>query len=243
LIKKGGDEVEIKAMGAGRYPRSIYNVVCYDSQEEANKGVQVWHTSNFLMQQYLLELARRPVRPGQQKVEPFIAFMDPDEGRTIAFKHEGKQDSTKYIGIKFEDRDYTIPDDILAQAHCLDGLIAWPTYEQVYEDFWGVPYAGEASPSEEARAGKYAGGDDVPGEVAKEEVKSTRARPRPQAKTAESAAPKEVAAKPSAKDNPCPYGHKFGVDIDDVKDCEQCPKDKWKDCAREADRIEKEKRA
>jgi hypothetical protein len=238
LIKSGGDEQKIKDLTPSRYPRSIYNIVCYDG-DEASKGIQVWHTSNFLMQQYLLELAKRPVRPGQKNVEPFIAFMDPDDGRSIVFKTEGKQESLKHVGIRFEERQYTISDELLENAHCLDELIAWPTYEQAYEDFWGF------SPS---------AANDVPGHVCEEPAprKSKQPEPEPEVKkqpepepepepevetTRRRRAPAESEPEVGAK---CPFGGTLGVDIDEMKECDKC--NIWKECAKEADRIELERK-
>jgi len=38
--------------------------------------------------------------------------------------------------------------------------------------------------------------------------------------------------------NKCPAGRGFGIDIDDLKECDKCSV--WKECAKEADAIEKE---
>ena len=249
LIKKGDDEQRIKELTPSRFPRSIYNIVCYDSKEEENKGAQVWHTSNYLLQQYLLALAKRPTRPGQKSVEPFIAFMDVDEGKSIAFKREGKKESTKYIGIRFEDRNYKISDEIAKEAHVLDELIAWPTYEEVYLEFWGQPFASEkAAEDPPARGAKY---------EEKKEVKSDppprgrRQEPEPEEKKPveeeplvsgrrRNVAEEDVPDPDVGKGNKCPAGKGFGIDIDDLKQCDKCTV--WKECAKEADAIEKAKR-
>lgn len=137
LQREGADEDTIKDLTPSRYPRSVYNVVCYDSREEEDKGVQIWHTSSYLLEQYLLELAKKPVRPGREEVEPFIIFADADEGKSVSFKRTGKAESTKFIGIAFDDRDYAISDDVLDEAYCLDELIHVPSYDELYEWYWG----------------------------------------------------------------------------------------------------------
>jgi len=243
LIKKGDDEQRIKELTPSRFPRSIYNIVCYDSKEEENKGVQVWHTSNYLLQQFLLALAKRPVRPGQKSVEPFIAFMDVDEGKSIAFKREGKKESTKYIGIRFEDRNYKISDEIAKGVHVLDELIAWPTYEESYLEFWGQPLASEKVVDDPpARERKY--------EEKKEPEPSRGRRPEveekksveedPPVRGRRRVAEEDVPDPDVGKSNKCPAGKGFGIDIDDLKECDKCAV--WKECAKEADAIEKAKK-
>ena len=123
----GADDDLIKSLTPSRFPRSVYNILCYDSPKEEDKGVQVWHTSNYLMEQYLLELAKVPIRKGRKGVEPFVAFIDPDEGKSIAFTSKGKKENTKFIGHRFMDRDYAIPNEVLERAYCLDDLIHKPT--------------------------------------------------------------------------------------------------------------------
>lgn len=248
LIKIGSDEQRIKELTPSRYPRSIYNIVCYDSREEEEKGVQVWHTSNYLLQQYLLALAKKPTRSGQKSVDPFIAFMDVEEGKSIAFKREGKKESTKYIGIRFEDRNYTIPDDIAGAANVLDELISWPTYEEAYQEFWGsapneagalaaLPATTRVRKYDEAQV-KEKEKEDPPvrssrnEEPVKKEEESTRSSRRQQK-------PEEVDSS-AGKSNKCPAGKNFGIDIDELKECEKCTV--WKDCAKEADAIEKAKK-
>ena len=54
------DEDLAEELKAGVYPRSIYNIVCYDTVEEEDKGVQVWHTSHYLFQKHINKLANKP---------------------------------------------------------------------------------------------------------------------------------------------------------------------------------------
>lgn len=264
MVKRGEDEQKIKDMTPSRYPRSIYNIVCYDSAEEQSKGVQVWHTSNYLIQTYLLALSKRSVRPGQTNVEPFIAFMDADDGRSISFKREGKENSTKFIGVRFEERSYKISDELLDQAHCLDDLIAWPTYEEVYQEFYGFPMEKESESREtkssrpveepaQERGRKFV---EEPKDIPEPEVpqertrsrretepepeKETRSRGRREEPETRSRREPEPETKKEFSSGKCPAGKGFGIDIDDLKECDSCPV--WKDCAKEADRIEKEKK-
>ena len=130
LQKQGDvDEDEIKALNPKR--RVIYAIICYDSEKEEDKGVQIWEVAHFFMERHLSELAKNPRTGG------FILFADPtSEGKSIQFTKRGRgAGNVEFIGHKFVDRDYDIPDEILDQVPCLDELIHIPTYEEVYEAF------------------------------------------------------------------------------------------------------------
>src|SRR5574343_1860467 len=145
LQKEGADEELVKSLQPKRYPRSIYNVVVYDSEKDEAKGVQIFDASHFLFEMYLLKLAQGTSRAGQ-KPTGFISFSDPEEGRSIRFTRQGTKENTRYIAHAFEARNYTIPKEILDSAHCLDPLIHVPTYEEIYNAYWGETPAEEALP-------------------------------------------------------------------------------------------------
>lgn len=145
LQKEGADEDLVKSLQPKRYPRSIYNIVCYDSEKDESKGVQVFDASHYLFEMYLLKLAQGASRSGQRPTG-FIPFADPEEGRSIRFTRQGTSTNTRYIAHAFEARNYTIPKDILESAHCLDQLIHIPTYDEVYGAYWGETPADEALP-------------------------------------------------------------------------------------------------
>ena len=143
LQTQGADDDVIKALLPARYPRSIYNILCYDSAEEEAKGVQVWHTSHWLMQQYLIKLAKGPMRPGQTGVQPYVDFSSPYKdsgGRLISFEQEGTGTNTRYLAHQMIPRDYDIDEDYLDQTHTLDELLYIPKFGEVYEAYFGEPY-------------------------------------------------------------------------------------------------------
>jgi len=153
LQRNGADDDIIKRLTPSRYPRSIYNIVCYDSVKEEDKGVQVWHTSNYLMESTLLELAKKPVRAGSKnKVDSFITFADPDDGKSVVFKRKGTVENTRFVGHRFEDRDYVIDEELMEQAYCLDELILIPTYEELEEWFADVGEEEEDEPRRSRRS-------------------------------------------------------------------------------------------
>ena len=124
---KGAPDEEIKALYPKR--RVMYNVVCCDSVEEENKGVQVWEVSHFHSEKHFSELARKPKGGG------FIPFTDPDSGKMIFFNKVSLMEVT---GHKFIDRDEPLSDEVLEGAYTLDELIHVPDYDEIYEAYYGA---------------------------------------------------------------------------------------------------------
>jgi hypothetical protein len=202
LKKEGADEDEIKAL----YPknRCVYNVVCYDSTKEEEKGVQVWEFSRWFSERLFTKLAKPKRRRGADTSDRII-FAHPINGKSIEFTREGTgQESTSFYGHSFTDRDYEIDDETLDMAHCLDELIDVLPYDELYEIYWGKP-------NEETKE-----------EPVEEEEKSPRER-----KTKRKKEPVE-----EEEGNKCPGGGTFGVDIDKLDQCEECNNTIWKACAR-----------
>jgi hypothetical protein len=150
LRSQGASDEEIRAISPKR--RVVYNVVCYDTAKEEQKGVQIWEASHFLTEKNFLAISRSPRGGG------FIPFADPDDGKTVSFTREGSGINTKYLGFQFSDRDYVISDETLDEARVLDDLIHVPSYEELKEVFFqGDEEAAEGLDDE------YDGtGDDVP---------------------------------------------------------------------------------
>jgi hypothetical protein len=260
-LRDGGDEKKLDKLRPARNPRSVYNIICYDDKAEEEKGVQVFHTSHYLMEAQLQELASgTPVRPGQEELEPLVLFMDPNEGKSIVFTRVGQQDKTRYTGVKFVDRpkgyEKIDPRD-LDDAWALDEIVYVPTYEEVCEFYYGkgqpagggerAAGGGEAAGEERGgRRGRYAAeGVEQPatdtsagaGEQAAEDRGGRRSRrsggESDAGSTAGSAAAGSTAggAGAAGTSNPCPHGHVFGVDIDKFQS--DCePCEQWKVCAR-----------
>ena len=125
LMRKEGSytDEEIKGLDAKR--RVVYNVLCYDSQEEINKGNQVFETSHFFMEKHLAELAKKPKGGG------FIPFAHPDEGKSISWTISKKGQYGEWFGHKFVDRDEEISEESLEEAHILDEIIHIPTVKEL----------------------------------------------------------------------------------------------------------------
>lgn len=118
------DEDVLKALNPKR--RTIYNIVCYDSNKEEEKGIQIWDVSHFFFEQKVASIAERPRSGG------FVNWPDPDEGKQVMFERKGTgANNTQFLGHAFIDRDYTIPDEILQESRSIDELLHIPTYEEV----------------------------------------------------------------------------------------------------------------
>jgi hypothetical protein len=148
LVKEEADEDVIKALRTSKYPRSIYNVVVYDTEKEEDKGVQVFHTSHWLMERHMVKLAESNRRDIELGHPAFKFFADPDEGYSIRFTRTGKSQNTQFLAHQLVERNYVISDEILEQAYQLDQLIHVPTYEEVYEAYWNEKYPGDGEESE-----------------------------------------------------------------------------------------------
>ena len=135
LKAQGADPDTIAALNPTR--RVVYNIVCYDSEKEEEKGVQVWEVAHWFMERHLVVLAKGSRRSG------VICFADPEEGKSIAFTRQGKGRNTQFIGHRFVDRDYKIPPEILESAYTLDEIIHIPTYDEVKEAFFGAEIGAE----------------------------------------------------------------------------------------------------
>lgn len=261
LLKEASpDEELIQDLNVSRFPRVIYNIICYDTNEEEEKGIQVWHTSSYLMERFLVELARNPrIRTGGLEAFTDFSHIDKEAGKSIAFSRKGTGINTQYIGHKFVDRDYDVPDEILEQAKCLDELIHIPTYEEVYKLYYGEDEEEEEEeekptrslrerkkpePEEEDEDDDDEDDEDDSEEEEEEEEeekpvrrgrRSIKKRTEPEEEEEEEKPKKK---KKETKKSKCPHGGKFGIDIDELDECEECSV--WTECAQEADQLEEE---
>ena len=125
VMRKEGSytDDEIKELNAKR--RVMYNVLSYDSQEDIQKGVQIFEVSHFFMEKHLAELAKKPKSGG------FIPFAHPELGKSISWKINTKGQYGEWFGHKFVDREDEITDETLEEAQVLDELIHIPTTKEL----------------------------------------------------------------------------------------------------------------
>jgi hypothetical protein len=202
------DEDAVKKLSPSR--RVIYNVWVHDSTKDEEKGIQLWDASHYLFGKEIAELAKLPKGGG------FVEYTDPDAGKQISFTRKGKGAlSTKYTAFRFLEREEAIPDTILYSTFVIEDFIHFADYKEIEAALYGK----ELAESEE---------DETLPEPEKEEApkEERKRRGRP------------AAVEEDIVDNPCPYGHTFGVSIEKFDDCQKC--EKWDPCSEKADEAEAE---
>lgn len=230
---------------------NIYNIVCYDNDEETEKGVQVWDVANFFMEDKLRGLAKNK-RTG----EPiYYASPKKETGRSIAFERKGKgKGNVEFLSHEFLKRDYDITRDILEQAVCLDEVIILSSYEEIYAAYYGKEFEGksksrskEEAPKENRRARRPSSNeeeDEAPTRSSRrkrdeEEDEAPARSSRQKWDEEEDEAPVKSKNKKN-EDQECPAkGGVFGEDCDNLAKCKKC--EIWDDCAKEHDKIEAKK--
>ena len=243
--RKSGDydEEEIDSIKPRR--RTVYAIICYDSPEEEEKGIQIWEVAHYFMERHLVELARNPRTGG------FIVFADPGlEGKSVQFSKKGRgAGNVEFIGHKFLDRDYEISEDIVESVPCLDDLIYIPTYEEVYKVFYGKNPDEEKESSRRVRVPKetktidadkgeesFEEDDDEKNEPSKDSnVKNRRKDVEVDGTTEE--ADKEDKVEDTST---CPAGGVFGRDCDELDYCGGC--EFYDNCYEEQQRLEEERK-
>lgn len=224
LIKEGGDEGVIKDLRPSRYPRSIYNILCYDDTKEEDTGIQVFHTSHYIMEMYLLKLAESTKRDIAAGDPPYKYFADPDDGYSVRFTRTGTGMNTRFIAHSLVARNYQINPEMLNAAQQLDTLIHIPEYEEVYKAFWGEELdPGVTAAQDQALGGRGGGGAAIAGGGSRVARGGGRgSQPEEQPGNA------EAAYQTNAGDYVCPGGGTFGVDTYQLQHCENC--ELWEPC-------------
>lgn len=222
LTREGdADEDLLNELRPSRYPRSIYNIVCYDSRREEEKGVQVWHTSNYLFEQHLQKLAEGPRRRGSSEPDSYVYFAHPTEGKSISFTTEGKKMNLKHMGLQFVERDYDIDDELLEQAFTLDDLIEVPTYEEIYKMYWGEEGGADEEEDEYDDEEEDEEEEERPARRRKSKSKSKPKRRRPEPEDEEEDEDEEE-EEDDTEEGECPAGGVFGEDCNQFDECEDC---------------------
>jgi hypothetical protein len=219
------DEDLVKELTPKR--RSIYNVVCYDSEKEEGKGIQIFDCAHWFMEKHISSLAKTPVRGAGKSTDSYIAFSDPDEGKSIAFTRKGSRRNTEFLGHKFVDRNYAIPDELLNSAFILDECVNIYGYQEIKDAFLGGT-GSDVSP------------EDVPAPSpppVPERHLRQRETPAPSAASPPAPATRVRTATSTANLPPvCPVeGGTFGVDCEKYAECNGCAI--WDPCSEEADKL------
>lgn len=179
--------------------RTIYLIWCHDSVEEKEKGIQIWDVAHWFMEDKLKEIAENPKGGGT------VLYFDPDVGKNVTFTRRGSGASnTQFLAHNFYDREEPIPDEILDQSFPLDSVIKYSDYDEIYNAFYGS----SSGPSTEDVV------DEAPFDVEDQEAEE---------EYEDNTSEDEIAP------DECPAGGEFGVDFDQLEDCDNdCPN--WDDC-------------
>jgi hypothetical protein len=178
---------------------TVYNVVVYDDAKEEAKGVQIWVVAHWNMERHLNVLAQKPRGGGK------VLFSHPDQGKSISFKRAGSgKDNTQYLGHNFQEREvdgvaYVIPDELLDATYCLEEIVHVADYDEINAAYYGSKATKQTEET-----------------VAKDQPVERKSRLRG------SAPPPE----PETTNQDIPEC--FGVEIDQISDCQNC--DIYDDC-------------
>lgn len=228
LRKQGVDKKIINNVMAK--PRTLYNVVCYDSDKEADKGVQIFDVSYFYMEKYLAKLAKGPMQRGGKRgaasIEPNVHFADAENGRSICFSVSTQgREFPEYSAHQFEKRDYVIDNQTLEEAFIFDELIYKPTFDEVYELFIQAQddenddqAEDEEPPKRAAGRGRVRKPEPTPEEEVVEEEEEEKPIVPAKRKT-------EVKKKEA---DVCPFGGNFGIEANEFEECDNCYM--WEKC-------------
>lgn len=123
------DKDKLKKLKAKHF--GLYNIICRDSSEQENKGVQLLFINTWNMEDRLRELS------DSDSGEP-ILYPNVEEGKTISFKRTGMgKDNTRYTAHAFLEREKKISEKILDKTFTLDECIVIPTEAEVEKAFFG----------------------------------------------------------------------------------------------------------
>lgn len=227
LLKEGSNyqDDEVKALKPSL--RNLY-IVIPKGMKDYDEKAHIWDISQFLFQDALNEEIEENEDNG--------IFPDLEVGLTlrIRFSKEefGKNKFAKTSRIDFDERNEQYDEKILKQIPNLDEVLTVPSYKQLEAQFFELE--DEPKPEEEPE------GEDEPEE--RPERKKKKANPEPKEQESEEEEeeseeepepePVEAESKPKKEsENKCPYGYRFGVDIDEYDECDEC--DLWDECIEE----------
>ena len=204
--KKLKDGVEWKDIPEVTKRRCVYNILCYDTAKEEDKGVQIFEVSHHYMEKVLQQRSRKPRGGGT------ILYADSDVGKAISFHVANDEMKTinahEFLDREIDGKPYIISDEDLADAFTLDEIIEIRSYDELYELFYGKP-SGETKEEKE--------------DTGEEGGRSRRGSRYSEEKPKEDDVPVEVEGK-------CSFKHILGQDIDKFDECTKCPDAEYEGC-------------
>ena len=218
--KEGAEKDELREL-YGK-PRSLYAIIPLgiDKYEEV---VTVWDMSDKLFQDTLDEEL--------EINEEFRGFVGLEGGATanirLRWKSFGGNSFPEVRSVSFTERD-DYDEDILNEVPKLDDLLKVLSYEEIEAKFFEIENETDGGDlkevEEEEEEEEKVSPRNKYRKVEKEEEKSTSIRRPEREKKVE----RGNRTSKKMEEYECPYGHRFGVDTEDFKECDTC--DLWGKC-------------
>ena len=236
LLAKEGKDKEAKDLKPKR--RVIYNI---QDLKEPDK-LKVFEASQKIKEKELIDEARDDEEGG------FVDFADVEDGKEVKFRaSETSFGKIKYMEFKsfgFEDRDEPIPNELVESAISFDEIMNVPTYEEVEKILYGQEDEDsdeddydETPKKSSKKVADEEDEDDEPAPAKKskhrdEEDEDEDEDDEPPKKSSKKSFDdmEDVEDEPPKKAGKCPFGHKFGSDVDGFDDCDNC--DCWDKCTK-----------
>lgn len=218
----------------GTTKRALYNVFIFSSEKEMKKGVQVWEAPHESIEDVLSDLYADE-RTGEKRY-----YTIPEEGWNVSFERSGKgKEGTKYRNVKIVkrlDKDEFSEKELVelyGMAYNLDEIVDRKSYDELKEMVKGHASGGEEE--REERSDRFRGGREE-GDRDEETPDRFRGRKKEKEKEEPSGDAERASGRNEAPDVPKKYEECFGVMNGKRAECEDCPKDIWKDCYAEGEK-------
>ena len=220
--------------------RIVYNILCYDSKKEEEKGVQIFPVAYTYLEEGIKKLEAKAKRRADKDIDPNISVEDPDEGRTISFNVSSKTvpihgkpvPVPDYDGIELMPRDYKISDEDLDDCYALDKFLYLGKENEDEDDIDWKAFYNEINESFTGDDGEEKKSDEDEVKAEKEEGRRSGRRDRNKKEEKKDEKDTEDINKKS-----CPG--EFGTkDVGSFDECERCSD--FPDCASEKRKQEKE---
>jgi len=203
--------------------KTLFNVIDLNNRKE---GMQLWEVAYF----NFTKLLNKRIDADSESARPkgYNGYDDPEEGFTlqVTFTSKSFEGGSPYLEasiIDFERREDSYPDSLVDEALNLNDICDIKSYDELVTIMNG---ADEEEVSEEEE-------DDVPypdeGSDEDEEEESHARKNRSKRK--------EEEEEEEGNDSDCPEGGKFGIDHDQLDECEDC--DVWTECSKEKKALKK----
>lgn len=245
--KERAQTLQKQADRLGTTKRALYNVLVFDSNKEMEKGLQVWEAPHESIEDVLSDLYVDK-RTGEKRY-----YTIPEEGWNVTFERTGTdKENTRYLNVKivkrldkdkFTDEEL---DQLYKMAYNLDEIVEIKSPAELQTMAFGLSEAEEKSESEGREEGATSRfrGDRSSSEEPKKDRESSEEREEDRElseRQYEKSSP-EREKKDDIPHFPKEYDNCFGIMNGQRDECEDCPKDVWKECFQKSEKAKEPKR-